>query len=50
VKAAKNVIDNITVLDNIVHITDFAFNGVNWVIEMQKNKGLDIVLVKLWIF
>jgi hypothetical protein len=38
VKAAKNVTDKIPILDNIMHITDFSFNGVNEAVEMAKNK------------
>jgi hypothetical protein len=43
VKAAKNVTDKIPVLGNIMYITDFAFNCVNEVIEMAKDKDTNWV-------
>jgi hypothetical protein len=43
VKAAKNVTDKIPVLGNIIHITDFAFNGVNEAVEMAKDKDINWV-------
>jgi hypothetical protein len=39
VKTAKNVTDKIPILGNIMHITDFAFNGVNEAVEMAKNEN-----------
>jgi hypothetical protein len=38
VKTTKNVSDKIPILGNIMHITDFAFNGVNEAVEMAKDK------------
>jgi hypothetical protein len=43
VKAAKNVTDKIPILGNIMHITDFAFNGVNEAVEIAKDKGTNWV-------
>jgi hypothetical protein len=43
VKTAKNVTDKIPILGNIMHITDFAFNGVNEAKEMAKDKDTNLV-------
>jgi hypothetical protein len=43
VKAAKNVTENIPILKNIMHIADFAFNGVNEAMEMAKDENTNWV-------
>jgi hypothetical protein len=43
VKTAKNVTDKIPILGNIMHITDFAFDGVNEAGEMAKDENTNWV-------